>query len=79
MGQRPPETVELPHHQAIARLEEGQRLSKAGAIVATAAGAIFEQLPLIDSRSAYVRKSPVERFPYIIPFRHKFVVQLLAL
>ena len=50
MGQRPPETVELPHHQAIARLEEGQRLSKAGAIVATAAGAIFEQLPLIDPR-----------------------------
>ena len=51
MGKRPPETVELPDHQAIARLEEGQRLRKAGTIVAAAAGAIFEQMPLIDARS----------------------------
>ena len=43
------ETVELPDHQAIARLEEGQRFRKAGTIVAAAAGAIFEQMPLIDS------------------------------
>ncbi len=40
MGQRSPETVELPHHKAIARLEEGQRLPKAGTIIAAAAGAI---------------------------------------
>jgi len=50
MGQRPPETVELPDHQAIARLEERQRCRKAGTIIATAAGAIFEQMPLIDPR-----------------------------
>jgi hypothetical protein len=43
MGQRSPETVELPHHQAVARLEERQRLRKASAIVATAAGTIFKQ------------------------------------
>ena len=49
MGQRPPETVELPHHQTIARLEERQRLRKARAIVVAAAGTIFKQVPLIDS------------------------------
>ena len=48
MGQRPTETVELPDHQAIARLEKAQRLRKTSAIVAAAAGAIFEQMPLID-------------------------------
>jgi hypothetical protein len=50
MRQRPPETVELSDHQAIARLEEGQRLRKVGTIVAAAADAIFEQMPLIDPR-----------------------------
>jgi hypothetical protein len=50
MGQRPPETVELPDHQAIARLEERQRCRKAGTIIATPARAIFEQMPLIDPR-----------------------------
>ena len=48
MGQRSPKTVELPHHQAIARLEECQRRRKAGTIVAAAARAIFKQMPLID-------------------------------
>jgi hypothetical protein len=48
--QRSPETVEFPHHETIARLEEGQSLCKAGTIVAAAAGAIFEQMPLIDPR-----------------------------
>ena len=42
MGKRSPETGELPDHQAIAWLEEGQRFRKAGAIVAAAADAIFE-------------------------------------
>jgi len=50
MRQRPTETVELPDHKAIARLEESQCLRKAHAIVAAAAGAIFEQMPLIDPR-----------------------------
>jgi len=50
MGQRPPETVELPDHQAIARLEERQRCRKAGTIIATPARAIFKQMPLIDPR-----------------------------
>jgi len=50
MGQRSPETVELPDHQAIARLEECQRCRKAGTIIATPARAIFEQMPLIDPR-----------------------------
>jgi hypothetical protein len=48
VGQRSSETVELPHHKAISRLEEGQRLRQAGTVVAAAAGAIFEQMPLID-------------------------------
>jgi len=50
VGQRPPETVELPDHQAIARLEERERLRKAGTVVAAAAGTIFEQMTLIDPR-----------------------------
>ena len=50
VGQRSPETVEFPNHEAIARLEEGQSLGKAGTIVAAAAGAIFEQMPLVDPR-----------------------------
>ena len=36
--------------KAIARLQEGQRLRKAATIVAAAAGAIFEQMPLVNSR-----------------------------
>lgn len=48
VGERSPETIELPHHKAITRLEERQRRGKACAIVAGAAGTIFKQVPLID-------------------------------
>jgi hypothetical protein len=50
MGQRSSEAIELPHHMAIARLQERQRLRKTATIVAAAAGAIFEQMPLVNSR-----------------------------
>jgi len=42
VGQRPAETVELPNHQTIARLEEDQGLREAGAVAATATGTVFE-------------------------------------
>ena len=40
----------IKHHETIARFEESHSRGKAGTIVAAAAGAIFEQMPLVDPR-----------------------------
>jgi hypothetical protein len=50
MRQRSAEPVELPNDQTVARPNEGERLAQPGPIIAAAARAILEDMPLIDPR-----------------------------
>jgi len=66
MRQGAAEPVKLPDDQAVTGTDEGERLGEAGAVAATAAGMVLEQVPLVDASDQKSVALQVQHLPVAV-------------